>query len=520
MNAIDTDLVEKYHCKFLEEVSKIPGVTVRPVMDEPKSFYFISGMRCGKTQMMKDLYERLGIDIQKTPNIRCLRKKFDDVDATNAIKEFINKQYGVNSFGRAVPDVCWPTVEQIREEFMMEFLYDGYVRAIDYGFGDDCIDMCVRVFANRNDVKFNFYRRTGCTPAYTVRFAKPIWDERDVCDICREVTNHKLIWQLFVQQNRNFLAKCREKYDAFVNRNSDDKNKYKSVNDFGVGTYITDGVGGYYCITECYLNPERKDGIGVKAHLRAFRKPNAVKNMETWARVLRRYSKEYIQTYYGMEETRLIYYIYGNGMVKIPSFEFVEDNDYPHKAELITDRVDMDNMDISKEMEMLKNYKKEEETKEMDINILKGSFNSKLYMVKNGSEDLSYLGTVMGMSIDRALGCELTGKIDFIADDEPVKKLQYFNREFIKNVVFNDPATIVEWKDGTKTVVQVRDGEKFDPEKGLAMAIAKKAMGNKRDYYHVFKHYLKKAEKASKKNARIIPDTIDVEEAERYKEDK
>jgi hypothetical protein len=61
----------------------------------------------------------------------------------------------------------------------------------------------------------------------------------------------------------------------------------------------------------------------------------------------------------------------------------------------------------------------------------------------------------------------------------------------IKDVIFNDPATIVFWADGTKTVVQARD-EKFDPEKGLAMAISKKAMGNTRDYYIPFKKWLKK----------------------------
>ena len=63
-----------------------------------------------------------------------------------------------------------------------------------------------------------------------------------------------------------------------------------------------------------------------------------------------------------------------------------------------------------------------------------------------------------------------------------------------KNVIFNDPATIVFWHDGTKTVVKAID-EPFDPEKGLAMAIAKKYLGNKHEYYNVFKKYLKKYEK-------------------------
>lgn len=67
----------------------------------------------------------------------------------------------------------------------------------------------------------------------------------------------------------------------------------------------------------------------------------------------------------------------------------------------------------------------------------------------------------------------------------------------IKDVIFNDPATIVFWKDGTKTVVKATN-EDFDPEKGLAMAISKKALGNKHDYYNVFKKWLKKYEKECK----------------------
>ena len=56
----------------------------------------------------------------------------------------------------------------------------------------------------------------------------------------------------------------------------------------------------------------------------------------------------------------------------------------------------------------------------------------------------------------------------------------------IDKVTFNDPATVVFWKDGTKTIVQARNGEKFDPEKGLAMAISKKALGNTHNYYETF----------------------------------
>lgn len=47
----------------------------------------------------------------------------------------------------------------------------------------------------------------------------------------------------------------------------------------------------------------------------------------------------------------------------------------------------------------------------------------------------------------------------------------------IKKVVFNGPATIVMWNDGSKTVVQCRKGDKFDLEKGIFAACAKKLLG-------------------------------------------
>lgn len=59
----------------------------------------------------------------------------------------------------------------------------------------------------------------------------------------------------------------------------------------------------------------------------------------------------------------------------------------------------------------------------------------------------------------------------------------------IKKAIFNDPATIVYWKDGTKTIVMAKN-EPFDPEKGLAMAFTKKFLGNKGNYYDIFRKWL------------------------------
>lgn len=61
----------------------------------------------------------------------------------------------------------------------------------------------------------------------------------------------------------------------------------------------------------------------------------------------------------------------------------------------------------------------------------------------------------------------------------------------IKNVIFNNPATIIFWADNTKTVVKCTN-EDFDPEKGLAMAIAKKSFGNEGNYFNQIKKWTEK----------------------------
>ena len=58
----------------------------------------------------------------------------------------------------------------------------------------------------------------------------------------------------------------------------------------------------------------------------------------------------------------------------------------------------------------------------------------------------------------------------------------------IKKVIFNPPATIVYWDDGSKTVSKVQDGDTWDSEKGLAMAIIKKTMGLKEFNKHFDEH--------------------------------
>ena len=85
---------------------------------------------------------------------------------------------------------------------------------------------------------------------------------------------------------------------------------------------------------------------------------------------------------------------------------------------------------------------------------------------------------------------------DFVITDEIV----HSDKFKVERVIYNDPATIVLWKDGTKTVSTAQN-EEYDPEKGLAMCFAKKALGNNYKAGGVFKRLLRKAPKKAEDKA-------------------
>lgn len=73
--------------------------------------------------------------------------------------------------------------------------------------------------------------------------------------------------------------------------------------------------------------------------------------------------------------------------------------------------------------------------------------------------------------------------------ENDVLSLLAFSHSAIKRVIFHDPATIVFWIDGSKTVVKTMPGDIYNPEVGLAMCISKKALGDK--FHHEFKKWIK-----------------------------
>lgn len=48
----------------------------------------------------------------------------------------------------------------------------------------------------------------------------------------------------------------------------------------------------------------------------------------------------------------------------------------------------------------------------------------------------------------------------------------------VKRIIFHNPATIVFWKDETKTVVKCMEGQEFSKYYGFLAAVAKKCYGN------------------------------------------
>jgi len=73
-------------------------------------------------------------------------------------------------------------------------------------------------------------------------------------------------------------------------------------------------------------------------------------------------------------------------------------------------------------------------------------------------------------------------------DDSFAKKICGLFDSMIKarpvpvEVVFNPPHTIINWSDGDKTIVKVREGEKFDEHVGFLACVAKKYFGGHNAY--------------------------------------
>ena len=115
--------------------------------------------------------------------------------------------------------------------------------------------------------------------------------------------------------------------------------------------------------------------------------------------------------------------------------------------------------------------------------VMKGSDTSKFYT----DDMLDYL---LKEVIDKKAE-EAEKKLDKMVAEKNRKKIDAFI-DTIDKVYFNNPATVIKWKDGTKTVVKCQKGDTYDAEKGFAMALIKGLFDNSSYFNTIFEKWLPK----------------------------
>ena len=143
-------------------------------------------------------------------------------------------------------------------------------------------------------------------------------------------------------------------------------------------------------------------------------------------------------------------------------------------------------------------YKTDTAVNMTDINIYHSTLGPKHYLVE-WNKVRSLTEAAVPILSDVKMQIEVKKYCD--EDIEQTKNLYYGLSLTIKDVIFNPPATIVFWMDGTKTVVKDQGEVFYDPEKGMAMAVAKKAFGNQGNYYNQFAKYLDIYEKKQQEDS-------------------
>jgi hypothetical protein len=81
-------------------------------------------------------------------------------------------------------------------------------------------------------------------------------------------------------------------------------------------------------------------------------------------------------------------------------------------------------------------------------------------------------------------------KQKLIEQYDKINKMFYWNQVPV-SIFSKPPMTEVLWDDGTKTRVTAAKGEKYDLEKGIAMAFLKKTTYKTRSNYHLLTDYFK-----------------------------
>lgn len=72
---------------------------------------------------------------------------------------------------------------------------------------------------------------------------------------------------------------------------------------------------------------------------------------------------------------------------------------------------------------------------------------------------------------------EIDNDLNLIRMIEELEEEEQYDYLAFEKIIFNDPATIVIWADGTRTVVKACKGDKFDKGVGLKTALLQRVFG-------------------------------------------
>lgn len=105
--------------------------------------------------------------------------------------------------------------------------------------------------------------------------------------------------------------------------------------------------------------------------------------------------------------------------------------------------------------------------------------------------NLNYITTgTSSIGVDTCLNTEISTSICYAKPEVRIEYVEKYPNFEIKKVHFNDPATIVLWADGTKTVVKCGEEDIYDPQTGLLMCMAKKMYGNTGKFNDILREWV------------------------------
>lgn len=117
------------------------------------------------------------------------------------------------------------------------------------------------------------------------------------------------------------------------------------------------------------------------------------------------------------------------------------------------------------------------------------------------------VSTVNETATDKLYRALFEGKFKFERKPEEIKMKIIIN---IEKVIFNPPATIVIWKDGTKTVVKCAEGDEYNHSAGIALCVMKKVCGD--SFHENLKRFVKMGVEDEERRERKL--CLDAKQAE------